>query len=67
MNAPTTINPDSSAHAEFSRAAAAAGLDLSSGSSAKLDTMAMARAETVLSPRFYTTRSEEHTSELQSP
>lgn len=53
MNAPTTIDPKSSAHEEFSRAAAAAGLDL--GSSGKLDTLAMARKETVLSPRFYTT------------
>jgi magnesium-protoporphyrin IX monomethyl ester (oxidative) cyclase len=55
MNAPTTIDPKSSAHEEFSRAAAAAGLDLDNGGSAKLDTLAMARAETVLSPRFYTT------------
>lgn len=53
MNAPTKIDPNSPDHGEFSRAAAAAGLDL--GSDGKLDTMAMARQETVLSPRFYTT------------
>lgn len=55
MNAPTRIDPNSSDHEEFSRAAAAAGLDIDNGSSGKLDTLAMARAETVLSPRFYTT------------
>ena len=48
MNAPAKIN-----HAEFERAASVAGLDVASGH--QPDTMAMARADTVLSPRFYTT------------